>query len=90
MDSTLNCYSDKGYRHWSVGAASPITCVQRVQLRQKNLDLIGVGLHNGNVSMYTTSGELVDTIPFPEPISVVYFGQYGRETNSLVVITQGL
>lgn len=74
MDSTLNCYSDKGHRHWSVETASPITCVHRIALRQKNLDLIGVGLHNGQVSLYTTAGEVVDTVSFPEPISVVYFG----------------
>jgi len=89
MDSTINCFSDKGSRQWSSETAAPITCIHRIQLKQKNLDLVGVGLHNGHVSMYTLSGECVDTIHFPEPISALYFGQYGRETNSLVVITQG-
>lgn len=89
MDASINCYSDKGTRIWTIQAVSPITCLNRVQLRAKNMELIGIGLQNGQVGLYTLSGECVDTIEFNEPISALYFGQYGRECNSLVCVTQG-
>ncbi|ODM95959.1 Bardet-Biedl syndrome 1 protein [Orchesella cincta] len=89
MDATLNCYSDKGCRVWTVPVVSPITCLYRVHLRQRNLEMVAVGLHNGHVSLYTLSGECTDTIFFNEPISALYFGQYGRECSSMICVTQG-
>jgi len=89
MDLTLNCYSDKGHKIWSAKISHAITCVQRIQLKQKNQELIATGLQNGSVNFYTVSGECVDQVEFNEPISAVYFGQYGRESNSLIVVTQG-
>ena len=88
MDSTLNCFSDKGRRLWKIDAPAPITCLERVQLKNKNLDMIGIACGQ-KVYIYSTAGEVLDQVEFDESVSTVYFGQYGRETNSLAVVTMG-
>jgi len=41
------------------------------------------------IHIYSTAGELLDKVNCMETISSIYFGQYGRETNSLAIITAG-
>ncbi|CAG7726909.1 unnamed protein product, partial [Allacma fusca] len=89
MDSTLSCYNDKTHRLWHLNTPSPVTCISKMQLKQKNLELVAIGTQKGQVMIYTILGELVDTVDFTEPISALFYGQYGRESNTLVVVTQG-
>jgi Bardet-Biedl syndrome 1 protein len=88
MDSSLNCFSDKGRRLWRLEIKDPISCIERIQLKNKNLDMVGVACGQ-TIHIYSTVGELLDKVPCVETISSIYFGQYGRETNSLAVITAG-
>ena len=89
MDSTLSCYNDKMHRLWTLTTPSTITCVAKMQLKHKNLDMVAVGTQAGSLLTYSIRGDLVDRIEFNEPIAAIFYGQYGRETNSLVTVTQG-
>lgn len=89
MDSTLNCFNDRARRLWRIELNEPISCMEKIQIRNKNLDLVGVacGL---NIHIYSTVGEFLDKVSCMESISAMSFGQYGRETNSLAIITVGM
>jgi Bardet-Biedl syndrome 1 protein len=89
MDSTLNCFSDKGRRLWKIETKGPITCLERIQLKNKNLDMVSIACGT-TIFIYSTAGELLDQILFDEGVSTIYFGQYGRETNSMAVVTIGM
>ena len=86
MDKTLQCYSKKGKRLWSVTLEAPAICMSPVTLSHLGLTLICVALEGGRVQLYSAK-KLVDEFTVPVTVNSVVFGKLGQEDHVLALNT---
>ncbi|XP_077292811.1 Bardet-Biedl syndrome 1 [Arctopsyche grandis] len=86
MDKTLQCFSKKGKRNWSLNLPHTVTTITLVQLGHLGVNLIAVAMTGGLIQFYNGKN-LVDLFQIQDTVSVMKFGQLGQEENVLVLIT---
>lgn len=86
MNQSLDCYSKKGKKLWTVDLPLPAMSMVPIGLEHLSQTLICVALRGGMVQMYGQS-VLVDQFMAPSTVSTMTFGQLGQEDHVLVLIT---
>ncbi|ELT99525.1 hypothetical protein CAPTEDRAFT_108485, partial [Capitella teleta] len=88
MDRTLQCYTSKGKKLWSVAVPADITTIQMMDHQQKGFKAILVALANSEVHIYRDK-YLCNVMKTPDVITGMKFGRFGREEASLIMTTKG-
>lgn len=86
MNQSLDCYSKKGKKLWTVALPQPAMCMVPIGLEHLSQTLICVTLRGGSVQLYGQS-VLVDQFMAPATVSAMTFGKLGQEDHVLVLIT---
>lgn len=87
MDDYLYCYTTKGKCLWSLKLPTSIVAIETLHIDQMGISLIAVALNNGTVHFYQDK-YLVDVLATEGVVTAIKFGHFGREDNSLVMITR--
>ncbi|XP_046658701.1 Bardet-Biedl syndrome 1 protein homolog [Homalodisca vitripennis] len=91
MDNTLQCYSLKGVKQWSVILpGSPVTLAS-VPLVHQALHLVAVAvtIDTGGCVLLYSGPQLMHSFITPQHVSALVFGRYGREEHALVSVSDG-
>ncbi|XP_071962650.1 BBSome complex member BBS1-like [Antedon mediterranea] len=88
MDKTLQSYTTKGKKLWTVYLASSISTMGLMDHRQKGYKAVLVGLTNNQLQIYREK-YLINTINTEATVTGVQFGRFGREDNTLIMVTKG-
>lgn len=86
MNQSLDCYSKKGKKLWTVSLPQPAMYMVPIGLEHLSQTLVCVALRGGAVQMYGQS-VLVDQFIAPATVSTMTFGRLGQEEHVLVLIT---
>lgn len=86
MDRSLQCFSKKGKRLWSVTLKSPAICMTPIALSHLGLTLVCVALEGGQVQLYSAK-KLVDEFTVPVTVTAIVFGRLGQEDHVLALNT---
>lgn len=86
MNRTLQCYSKKGKRLWSVTLRAPAICMTPISLSHLGLSLVCVALEGGQVQLYSAK-KLVDEFSAPMTVTAIVFGRLGQEDHVLALNT---
>lgn len=87
-DSQLHSYLQKGRKTFSLRMPAPITNLELLTIRKTRVvNVVLAALANGEIRGYRDK-ELVDVIRVGEVVSALACGPYGREDNTLIVITR--
>lgn len=86
MNQSLDCYSKKGKKLWTVSLPHPAMYMIPIGLEHLSQTLVCVALRGGSVQMYGQS-ILVDQFMAPSTVSTMIFGRLGQEDHVLVLIT---
>ena len=78
----------QGKRIWLKKMPAGITTMELLDYKLKNIQAVLVALTNCEVHVYMNQN-LVDVIRTEDVVSAMKFGKFGRESESLVMITQG-
>lgn len=91
MNRSLQCFSKKGKRLWSVKLSAPAICMTCITLSHLGLTLVCVALDGGKVQLYSAK-KLVDEFTVPVTVTAIVFGRMGQEDHVLALntITGGL
>ncbi|XP_071492569.1 BBSome complex member BBS1-like [Diadema antillarum] len=87
MDQTLQCYTTKGKKLWTVYLPAAITTMDLMDHRQKGFKAVMVALRNGEVHIYRDKF-LINSIKTEDIITGLKFGRFGREDSTLVMSTK--
>ncbi|UXI22696.1 lysine-specific demethylase 8 [Sarcoptes scabiei] len=87
MDGTLSIYTNKGNRIWNQKQPSKITVMEEIALERQGLNLLAVALTNKTIRFYNDR-KCVDVLSINDIVVAMKFGRYGREDNTLVMITK--
>ncbi len=88
MDGRVTGFSPTGKRAWSVALPSPPTCMTRALIkRDRLLDCVIVACEGGLVRVLL-EGVAVADLHSPDTVVALRFGQYGREANTLALVTR--
>ncbi|ESO96483.1 hypothetical protein LOTGIDRAFT_115648 [Lottia gigantea] len=88
MDETLQCYSSKGKKLWTVKLPASVTTMKAIDYTPRQLKALLVALSNCEVHMYKDK-YLVDIIKTEGIVTGLQFGRFGREDGTLVMTTRG-
>ena len=87
-DSQLHSYLQKGRKTFSLRMPAPITNLELLTIRKTRVvNVVLAALNNGEIRGYRDK-ELVDVIRVGEVVSALCCGAYGREDNTLNVVTR--
>lgn len=86
MDKSLQCYSKKGKRLWSVSLQTPAICMSPISLPHLGLTMVCVAMEGGQVQFYTAR-KLVDEFSAPTTVGALIFGRLGQEDHVLALNT---
>ncbi|KAJ8600961.1 hypothetical protein CTAYLR_006321 [Chrysophaeum taylorii] len=89
-DSRVACYLLKGRRHkvFSLAMPAPVTNMELLVVRKaRQVTVLLVALANGEVRVYRDK-DLVDVLRVNEVVAAMTSGTYGREDNTLILVTQ--
>ncbi|XP_015781320.1 Bardet-Biedl syndrome 1 protein-like isoform X2 [Tetranychus urticae] len=87
MDQCLSCFTINGNCVWKINQQSGITCLTAIEVEILGLTLIAVALESRTVVFYNGKSK-VDTIETENVITSMKFGRYGREDNTLVMVSR--
>ncbi|XP_033840188.1 Bardet-Biedl syndrome 1 protein [Periophthalmus magnuspinnatus] len=87
-DQTLQGFTQKGKRLWSVPLPAPITSMAPMRLSSRGFSGVLVALASCELRLYQDQWVL-NTQRTPEPVTALTFGRYGREDGTVVMATQG-
>ncbi|CAL9699155.1 unnamed protein product [Knipowitschia caucasica] len=87
-DQTLQGFTQKGKRLWSLPLPSPISALSPMPLPSRGFGGLLVALSSGEVRLYQDQW-LVNTQRAPEPVTAMTFGRYGREEGTVIMATRG-
>uniref|UniRef100_A0A3Q2PJT5 Bardet-Biedl syndrome 1 n=1 Tax=Fundulus heteroclitus TaxID=8078 RepID=A0A3Q2PJT5_FUNHE len=88
-DSDLNLSDPGGFlKLWKIILPAPITTMASMDLPNRGLQAILVGLANCQVQLYREKN-LLSTIRTPDMVTSICFGRYGREDGTLIMTTKG-
>ena len=76
----------QGKRVWLQKLPSPISCIEQMEIPSRGLSLIAVALSSGHVLIFDDKN-VVDCFLMDNPVSAMKFGKFGREDNTLVLVT---
>ncbi|CAG0912671.1 unnamed protein product [Notodromas monacha] len=88
MDNSIRCYSLLGNILWHLTLSASILCSELIEVRQLDMTAVAVGLSDGSVLVYKDKA-LVDSFKIHDGVSSMKFGRFGREDNTLVIVTRG-
>nr|XP_027200540.1 Bardet-Biedl syndrome 1 protein homolog [Dermatophagoides pteronyssinus] len=86
MDQTLSIYTNKGNRTWNMKQSANITTMEEITLERQALNLVAVALTNKTVVFYNDR-KCVDTLYLDDVVVAMKYGRFGREDNTLVMVT---
>lgn len=87
MDRSLSSYSCKGNLLWTVQLTSHILTIESIEIEMLASSLVAVALDNKQVHIFHDKHH-VDVISTADNITSMRFGKYGRETATLVMVSQ--
>ena len=76
----------QGKRMWLQKLPSPITCIEQMEIPSRGLNLISVALTSSHVLIFDDKN-VVDCFKMDNSVSAMKFGKFGREDNTLVLVT---
>ncbi|CAG5011640.1 unnamed protein product [Parnassius apollo] len=85
-DNTFACYSKKGKKQWSLTLEHRPVALTLVPIMQLGTTLTAVALASGHLHLYDGKARR-DTMFIREVVSVMKFGQLGKEENVFIIIT---
>ena len=88
MDNNLMALNNKGRKLWTVKQPSSITCIEKMDIPSRGLFLVAVALASNHVLIYNDKN-VVDCFKMEDTVSAMKFGRFGREENTLVIVTIG-
>ncbi|XP_013391721.1 Bardet-Biedl syndrome 1 protein homolog [Lingula anatina] len=88
MDETLQCYTTKGKKLWTIKLPASITSMENVDHKSKGFKAVMVALSNCEVHIYKDK-YLVNIIKTEDIVTGMKFGRFGREDASLIMTTKG-
>ncbi|XP_077996781.1 BBSome complex member BBS1-like [Glandiceps talaboti] len=88
MDQTLQCYTLKGKKLWTVYLPANICSMGLMDHKQRGFKAVLVGLNNCDVHVYRDK-YLVNNISTQDAVTGMQFGRFGREDGALVMTTKG-
>ncbi|KAL3873186.1 hypothetical protein ACJMK2_036333 [Sinanodonta woodiana] len=88
MDETLQCFTSKGKKLWTVQVPASITTIEVLDYKNKGLKAVLVALSNCEVHIYKEK-YLVDIIKTDSVVTGMRFGRFGREEGALIMTTRG-
>ncbi|XP_064623947.1 Bardet-Biedl syndrome 1 protein homolog isoform X2 [Lineus longissimus] len=88
MDETLQCYSLKGKKLWTVQLPASVTTMELMDYKSKGLKAVMVALSNCEVLIYKDK-YLVNTMKTEDIVTGMQFGKFGREDGALIMTTRG-
>ena len=71
---------------WLQKLPSPITCIEQMEIPSRGLNLIAVALTSSHVLIFDDKN-VVDCFKMDNSVSAMKFGKFGREDNTLVLVT---
>ncbi|XP_072031464.1 BBSome complex member BBS1-like isoform X2 [Amphiura filiformis] len=87
MDQTVQCYTTKGKKLWTIYLPSSINTMEIMDHKQKGFKAVMVALNNGEVHFYRDK-YLINTIKTNDVITGLKYGRFGREDSTLVMSTR--
>ncbi|EDV24075.1 uncharacterized protein TRIADDRAFT_26650, partial [Trichoplax adhaerens] len=87
MDQTLNCFTTKGKRIWSLDMPDTINTLELLSYKARGIKAVLVALNNGETRIYRDKF-LVNVIKTQDPVTGLKFGRFGREDCSLILVTK--
>jgi len=88
MDETLQCYSTKGKKMWTVKLPGSVTTMETMDHRQRGFKAVMVALTNCEVHIFRDKYR-VNVIATEDVVTGMRFGRFGREDSTLVMTTKG-
>ena len=88
MDNMLMSFTNKGKRIWQVKMPSSVTCIEQMDIPSRGMSLIAVALSTNQVLIYDDKN-IVDCFKMDDTVAAMKFGRFGREDNTLVLVTIG-
>ncbi|CAK1582231.1 unnamed protein product [Parnassius mnemosyne] len=85
-DSTFACYSKKGKKQWSITLEHRPVALTLVPIMHLGTTLTAVALASGHLHLYDGKARR-DTMFIRDVVSVMKFGQLGKEENVFIIIT---
>lgn len=86
MDQTLNCYTPKGKKAWSITMPGAILATELMDQKARGFQAVLVSLDNRQIRMYKEKF-LVGILDTGEHnVVAMSFGQFGREESALITI----
>ncbi|KAJ1456008.1 ciliary BBSome complex subunit 1-domain-containing protein [Pelagophyceae sp. CCMP2097] len=87
-DSQLHCYLQKGRKAYSLKMPCAITNLDVLTVRRSSIcQVVLCALANGEVRFYREK-DLVDVLRINDVVAALCCGSYGREDNTLIVVTR--
>ena len=76
----------QGKKIWQQCLPHAIFCLEQMEIPSRGLALIAVALSTGHVLVYNDKN-VVDCFKMDTAVSAMKFGKFGREDNTLVLVT---
>ena len=87
IDSSLNCYNSKGNCLWSIKQPAAVKCMAAINIDMFGVRMIAVSLANKEIIFYSEKN-VFDRLQMDEVICSIKFGRFGREDNTLVLVSE--
>lgn len=88
MDACYHSYHPQGKKNFTIKLPAHITCMEYFDCsRTKNFRGTTIALKNGEVRLYNEKN-LIHLFRYPENIFGIKFGKFGREDETLILITE--
>ncbi|XP_063083640.1 Bardet-Biedl syndrome 1 protein isoform X2 [Cavia porcellus] len=85
---SLHGFTHKGKKLWTVQMPATILTMNLLEQHSRSLQAVMVALANQEVRIYRDKA-LLNVIRTPDTVTSLCFGRYGREDNTLIMITRG-
>ncbi|XP_023347799.1 Bardet-Biedl syndrome 1 protein homolog isoform X2 [Eurytemora carolleeae] len=86
MDNRLFSFTTKGKKVWQIKLPTAVTCLEQMNIPGRGLSLVAVALASAHVLIYDDKN-IIDHFKMDETVSAMRFGRFGREDNTLVLVT---
>lgn len=87
MDRTLSCFNSKSTCLWTMELQGNILALESIEIEMLASSLVAVALDNCQVHIFHDKHR-VDVINTEDNITSIKFGKYGRESATLVLVSQ--
>jgi Bardet-Biedl syndrome 1 protein len=87
MDKSLSCCSSKGVSLWNISLPAMITAMAPIEVEMLGHKLVAVALASKQVLIFHDKHK-VDMIQTHEVVNCMKYGKYGRESGTLVLVSQ--